>query len=184
MQTLEPGQTRLAARTALAVLAEEDKPQYLTFMLDDGMFGINILSIREIIEYGFVTPVPLSPPFIRGVLNLRGAVVPVLDLKVRFGRPPGEDTRRTCIVIVEIDTEKGRQQLGMVVDSVNEVMEIPANEIKEVPEFGARIRSDFIEAMGRVGDEFVVLINPDRVLSLAEIAVLAHLGEQPQPSLA
>ncbi|WP_417066798.1 chemotaxis protein CheW [Niveibacterium terrae] len=177
MQTLEQGQTRLVAMTALAVHSDEDKPQYLTFMLDDGMFGINILSIREIIEYGSVTQVPLSPPYIRGVLNLRGAVVPVLDLKVRFGRQAGEDTRRTCIVIVEIDTEKGRQQLGMTVDSVNEVLDIPTCDIKDVPEFGARIRGDFIEGMGRIGDEFVVLINPDRVLSLDEISVLANLGK-------
>lgn len=181
MQTQEQGMIRQTTGGALVVHPEEDRPQYLTFRLDDGMFAINILSIREIIEYGSVTQVPMSPPFIRGVLNLRGAVVPVLDLKVRFGRDIGEDTPRTCIVIVEIDTVRGRQQMGIVVDSVDEVLEIPVCDIREVPEFGAKIRSDFIEGMGRIADKFVVLINPDRVLSLDEIAVLAQIGE-PQGS--
>ncbi|HJW26330.1 MAG TPA: chemotaxis protein CheW, partial [Rhodocyclaceae bacterium] len=92
-----------------------DQQQYLTFSLGEEMFAIGILAIREIIEYGQVTEVPMTPPFIRGVINLRGAVVPVVDLAVRFGRPPRDITRRTCIVIVEVESEKGSQEMGIVV---------------------------------------------------------------------
>jgi len=116
-------------------------------LLDDEMFAIGILSIREIIEYGFVTEVPMTPPFIRGVINLRGAVVPVVDLAVRFGRPARDNTKRTCIVIVDIESAKGSQEMGVVVDAVNEVLEIPPDDIEPPPEFGARIRSDFIKGM-------------------------------------
>ncbi|HJW26327.1 MAG TPA: chemotaxis protein CheW, partial [Rhodocyclaceae bacterium] len=92
-----------------------EQQQYLTFTLDDEMFALGILRVREIIEYGHVTEVPMTPPFIRGVINLRGAVVPVVDLAVRFGRPPRDITRRTCIVIVEVESEKGSQEMGIVV---------------------------------------------------------------------
>jgi purine-binding chemotaxis protein CheW len=153
--------------------------QYLTFSLGEEMFGIGILAIREIIEYGSLTEVPMTPPFIRGVINLRGAVVPVVDLTVRFGRTAGEITKRTCIVIIEIgdNTNDHPQQMGIVVDAVSEVLEIPAVDIEPPPEFGANIRIDFISGMGKVGGKFVVLLNVDRILSLEEVAVVAAMGK-------
>lgn len=160
---------------------EEGKPlppvdraqQYLTFSLGDEMFAIGILAVREIIEYGQVTSVPLTPPFIRGVINLRGAVVPVVDLAVRFGRPSAGATQKTCIVIVEVGSEDGGQEMGIVVDAVSEVLEIPAADIEPPPDFGVRIRIDFVQAMANVNDKFVVILDINRVLSLAEVAVLA-----------
>ena len=181
---MEATQTQLAKpreRSALAVRDEQpaeagEQQQYLTFLLADEMFAIGILSIREIIEYGVVTDVPMTPPFIRGVLNLRGAVVPVVDLSVRFGRTARENTKRTCIVIVEIESPRGNQEMGVVVDAVNEVLEIARNDIEPPPEFGARIRNDFIKGMGKIEGRFVIVLDMNRVLSVDEVAVVARLG--------
>lgn len=118
----------------------------------------------------------MTPPFIRGVINLRGAVVPVVDLAVRFGRQPRENTKRTCIVIVDIASGEGRQELGVVVDAVNEVLEIPRTDIEPPPEFGSRIRNDFIAGMGKIGGKFVIMLNIDRVLMVEEVSVLARVG--------
>lgn len=160
---------------AVVASSASDQQQYLTFLLGDEMFAIGILAIREIIEYGHLTEVPMTPRFIRGVINLRGAVVPVIDLCARFGREAREVTKRTCIVIVEIASEKGRQEMGIVVDAVSEVLEIPAGEIEPPPEFGANIRIDFISGMGKVNGNFVVLLDVDRVLSLDEVAILSAM---------
>jgi purine-binding chemotaxis protein CheW len=174
-----------AARAAgvLGALAVDDHQQYLTFVLGDEMFAVGILGVREIIEYGQVTEVPMTPPFIRGVINLRGAVVPVLDLAVRFGRPARDITRRTCIVIVEVDTAKGSQEMGIVVDAVSEVLEIPAADIEPPPEFGAKIRIDFIKGMGKVNGQFVVILDANQVLSVEEVAVVASMGAMTPPAI-
>lgn len=151
--------------------------QYLTFSLGSEMFAVGTLSVKEIIEYGQLTVVPMMPDFIRGVINLRGAVVPVIDLDARFGRGEKKVTRRTCIVIIEVPNEEGAQDIGVVVDSVSEVLEIPAADIAPAPAFGARIRSDFITGMGKVNGRFVILLNVGRVLSMDEIVTLASIGE-------
>jgi purine-binding chemotaxis protein CheW len=174
---------------AMGALIKVDKPkespeaqQYLTFALGSEMFAVGTLSVKEIIEYGHLTVVPMVPDFIRGVINLRGAVVPVIDLGARFGRSDRNVTRRTCIVIVEIPGEEGTQDIGVVVDSVSEVLEIPASEIEPAPAFGARIRSDFIAGMGKVNGRFVILLDVGRVLSMDEIATLASMGTPDVPA--
>lgn len=182
---------------ALAVLKEEtnesgvqEELQYLTFMLGTEIFAIGILHIKEIIEYGNLTTVPMMPEFIRGVINLRGAVVPVVDLSSRFHRHTTDITRRTCIVIIEVETDGQKQDVGVVVDAVNEVLEIPQKEIEPPPAFGAKIRADFIHGMGKVNGRFVIILNVDRVLSVDEMSVLgdvewaAHGGGQDQQSMA
>ena len=148
--------------------------QYLTFQLAGEVFAIGILAIREILEYASLTTVPMMPDYVRGVINLRGSVVPVLDLLVRFGKAPAEVTKRTCIVIVEITMHGERQVFGAVVDSVNAVLDIPASEIEPPPSFGARIRTDFIQGMGRVNDRFVILLDVNHVLAAEEIALLGE----------
>ena len=167
-----------AAAIREAILEKEEQQQYLTFLLGDEMFAIGILSIREIIEYGFVTAVPMTPPFIRGVINLRGAVVPVVDLALRFDRSARPNSRRTCIVIVDIESDGGNQEMGVVVDAVNEVLEIPPGDIEPPPEFGARIRSDFIRGMGRIDGKFVIVLDVNRILQVDEVAVMAQIGRQ------
>ena len=176
--------TQDAAVVGGAILAAAEQQQYLTFLLGDEMFAIGILAIREIIEYGCVTEVPTTPPFLRGVINLRGAVVPVVDLAVRFGRAARNNTKRTRIVIVDIESAKGRQEMGVVVDAVSEVLEIPNRDIEPTPEFGARIRSDFITGMGKINGKFVILLDVNRVLLVDEVAVTASLGHLDAPAAA
>ena len=168
IKTHSPSMTASAAGPAGA-----DITQYLTFVLGSEMFAIGILGIKEIIEYTGLTPVPLMPACILGVMNLRGAVVPVMDLASRFGKPATVVTKRTCIVIVEVAAEGERHDMGLLVDAVNAVLEIPASEIEPAPAFGARIRSDFIEGMGKVNGKFVILLNVNRVLSVEELGALA-----------
>ena len=150
--------------------------QFLTFLLNGEMFAIDILSIKEIIEYGHVTPVPMMPNFIHGVINLRGAVVPVVYLSVRFGHSATATTRRTCIVIIEAESDAGKQDIGVIVDSVSEVLEIPDAEIEPPPSFGAKIRADFIGGMGKVDGRFVIILNVSRVLSIDEMTLLTVIG--------
>lgn len=155
---------------------EEQQRQYLTFMLSGEVFAIGILSIKEIIEYGNLTEVPRMPEFIRGVINLRGAVVPVIDLGARFGKQATAVSRRTCIVIIEVLHEGEQQVVGVMVDAVNEVLDIPATEIEPAPSFGAKIRSDFIRGMGKVEGKFVIILDVDHVLSLDEMSSLAGMS--------
>lgn len=161
------------ARGSAAVASGNTAPaQYLTFTLGGEMFGVGILNVKEIIEFGNLTEIPMMPPFIRGVINLRGAVVPVIDLAARFGSKTTEVGRRTCIVIVEVSDDEIRHDIGIIVDAVSEVLEIPGSEIEPPPSFGARIRADFIQGMGKVAGKFVILLDITRVLSVEEIAML------------
>jgi purine-binding chemotaxis protein CheW len=147
------------------------------------MFAVGILNVKEIIEYGNLTEIPMMPAFIRGVINLRGSVVPVIDLSARFGGRPTELGRRTCIVIVEVQDDEARHDIGIMVDAVSEVLDIPGSEIEPPPSFGARIRADFIFGMGKVAGKFVIILNIDRVLSVEEIAQLTGTGGATSESL-
>lgn len=161
-----------------------DTHQYLTFTLDGEMFAVGILSVKEIIEYGNLTGIPMMPAFIRGVINLRGAVVPVVDLAARFGGKVSQVQRRTCIVIVEVQQEDARHDIGIMVDAVSAVLEIQANEIEPPPSFGARIRADFIAGMGKVAGKFVIILEIQKVLSVDEMALLADVGQSSPEALA
>jgi len=166
------GQPASVTANGASVGNATEPTQYLTFQLGREMFAIGILAIKEIIEYHDLTVVPMMPPSVRGVINLRGAVVPVVDLQARFGKPPSEVGKRTCIVIVEVGNIEERQIIGVVVDAVNEVLDIAASDIEPPPAFGARIRADFIQGMGKVKGKFVILLNLDRTLSSHEIEAL------------
>jgi purine-binding chemotaxis protein CheW len=159
---------------------EEHAKQYLTFSVSGETFGIVISAIKEIIEYRVPTDVPMMPPFIRGVINLRGRVVPVVDLSVRFGRPRMDVVRRTCIVILEVQDGDERQQIGAVVDAVSAVVDIPEADVQPPPQFGAKLRADFISGMGRLGEKFVIILSVDRVLSVEELATLGGIVEHAQ----
>lgn len=150
-----------------------DEPlQYLTFLADQAMYAVNTLSVREIIEYSQVTTVPMMPVFLRGVINLRGSVVPVVDLKARFGKGVTQLGSRTCIVILEAAKEGESQVLGVVVDAVSEVIEILDSDIKPAPAFGNPIRTDFIRGMTKVRGDFVTLLQIEQVLCVDEMAGL------------
>lgn len=147
-----------------------EQEQYLTFRLGQETYAMGILSIKEILEYGGLTTVPMMPLCVRGVINLRGRVVPVVDLAVRFGREPTRPGQRTCIVIVDLEVDGVRQDIGVIVDAVNQVLEIPAAEVEPTPSFGSRLRTDFVAGMGKVDSEFVAILNVNRVFAIDEIA--------------
>jgi len=151
----------------------EEQQQYLTFMLSGETYAISILRIKEIIQYGALTEVPRMPDFIRGVINLRGAVVPVIDLSARFGKPPTQVGRRNCIIIIEVAMGQETQNVGVMVDAVNAVLEIPDSEIEPAPTFGTNIRTDFINGMGKINGKFVIILNIQQVLSMDDMATLA-----------
>ena len=148
--------------------------QYLTYSLGDEIFAMDIRSVREIIQYGAMTEVPLMPEFVRGVINLRGAVVPVIDLQSRFGRPAAQIGKKTCVIIFDAQQENEKIELGLLVDAVSEVIEIPDALIEPAPQFGASIRRDFIRGMGKVGGTFIVILAPERALDVSEMAALAE----------
>ena len=169
------GQLVQAKGGAVVSKANEAPAQYLTFSLGGEMFGVGILNVKEIIEYGNLAEIPMMPTFIRGVINLRGAVVPVIDLAARFGGKATQVGRRTCIVIVEVPDEDMRHDIGIMVDAVSEVLEIPASEIEPPPSFGAKIRTEFIFGMGKIAGKFVILLEINKVLSIEEIALLTNV---------
>jgi purine-binding chemotaxis protein CheW len=144
--------------------------QYLTFTLDDELFAVGIAAVREIIQYGQMTLVPLMPDFVRGVINLRGAVVPVIDLQARLGRAPAQVGERSSIVIFEVRRDGERHELGMMVDAVSEVIEIADAGVDAPPQFGSVVRRDYIHGIVKVGGRFVVILALGATLDIDDMA--------------
>ena len=180
----EPMPVNKRTRSGLDRVQTEKKNQYLAFRLGGEAFAMDIRSIKEVIQYGSLTEVPLMPVFIRGVINLRGAVVPVIDLSVRFGRAATDIAHRTCIVILEVEHQQEVVELGIIVDNVSEVLEFGASEIEPAPAFGSTLRSEFLAGMGKVGGKFVILLDVNHVLSMEEMDSLSSgkLGEEACPA--
>ena len=148
--------------------------QYLTFSLGDEVFAMDIRCVREIIQHGQMTMVPLMPEFVRGVINLRGSVVPVIDLQSRFGRACTQVGKKTCIIIFDATLADEKVELGLLVDSVSEVIDIAQAHVEPPPQFGTSIRRDFVHGIGRVGQAFIVILAPERALDINEMAALAE----------
>lgn len=146
--------------------------QYLTFNLNDEVFAMDIRTVREIIQHAAMTVVPLMPEFVRGVINLRGSVVPVIDLQSRFGRAVSRVGKKTCIVIFDASSQGERQELGLMVDAVSEVIDIADAQIEPTPNFGTSIAREFIRGMGKVNREFIPILDTDKALSLEDMAAL------------
>jgi len=146
--------------------------QYLSFKLGEEIYAIDIAKIREVLEFTSVTKVPRTPEFMRGVINLRGGVVPVVDLRLKFGMSRTDRTVNTCIIIVEIAVDDERTVLGALADSVQEVMEIGAGQIEPPPRIGTRLKTDFICGMGKRNDQFVIILDIDKVFSSEELLVV------------
>ena len=147
--------------------------QFLTFFLGEEAHAVSILRAREIIEYGEVTKLPNTPPSIRGVINLRGAVVPVVDLAMRFGRRAIQVTKRTCLIIVEVEVHGEQFAMGLMVDAVGQVIGLPPSDIEPPPCFGTGVRVDFLKGLGKVGKEFVLILDLDRALTEEELLSVA-----------
>jgi purine-binding chemotaxis protein CheW len=146
-----------------------EQGQYLGFYLAGEEYGVDILRVKEILQYDTVTSVPTTPASIRGVINLRGSVVPVVDLAVKFGLPASAITKQSCIVVVEVDIEGEQTVMGILADSVSQVIDLPAGEIQPPPPFGIRVRVECLIGMGKAGKKFVLLLDIDKVLSTADL---------------
>ena len=156
-----------------AVKAMADKEgKYLTFSLAEEEYGIGILRIKEIIGMMPITTIPQTPEFVKGVVNLRGKVIPVVDLRLRFGMEPIEYTERTCIIVVEIDAQAGTVMIGIVVDAVSEVLNIKGEDIEDTPTFGTKLNTEYIMGMAKMEGAVKILLDIGRVLTGEEIATL------------
>ncbi|HOX06987.1 MAG TPA: chemotaxis protein CheW [Planctomycetota bacterium] len=152
--------------------------KYLTFQLSAETYGLEILKVQEIIGLMKVTHVPRTPSFVRGVINLRGKVIPVIDLRQKFGIPSREDTEKTCIIVVQVlRAERQLVIMGIIVDEVSEVLDITCNQIEPAPEFGAAVHTAFIMGMGKVGQKVVIMLDIDKVLSGNEVAAVEHAAK-------
>jgi purine-binding chemotaxis protein CheW len=148
--------------------------QYLTFTLGEEVFAMDIRTVREIIQHGAMTVVPRMPKFVRGVINLRGAVVPVIDLQSRFGRATTVVGKKTCIIIFDASRDGEKTELGLMVDAVSEVIEILPAQIEPPPQFGTSIQREFIRGIGKVYGDFIVILEPERALDIDDMAQLVE----------
>ena len=158
------------------ILLDKDG-KYLTFALSNEEYGLEILKVREIIGYMDITAVPQTPGYIKGVINLRGQVIPVVDLRAKFGMETTDVTDQTCIIVVEITQDDRNFSTGIVVDHVQEVLDITGEDIEEAPQFGSSINTDFILGMGKVGNSVKILLDIDRVLAGAELGSVLNPQE-------
>jgi purine-binding chemotaxis protein CheW len=157
--------------------------KFLTFLMANEKYGLEILKVREIIGMMDVTTVPTTPGFVRGVINLRGKVIPVVDLRLKFGLEAKEDTQRTCIIVVHLTHTAQEMTMGIIVDEVSDVLDIDQNQIEPPPSFGTNIRTDFILGMGKVDKKVMTMLDIDRVLTEQEVALVESSSEKtgPQP---
>lgn len=165
----------------MADLTDVKAPQYLSFTIAGTDYGLPILVVKEILQFEETTRVPGTPPSIRGVINVRGQVVPVLDLAVKFGRAETAVSKRTCILVVEAAVGGERLTVGVLADAVNEVLDLPSSEIEAAPTFGAKVRIDYLTGMGKVGKGFVLLLDADRVLTASEAELAAQAAVAAAP---
>ncbi|MBU4525561.1 MAG: chemotaxis protein CheW [Desulfomicrobium sp.] len=151
--------------------------QYLTFGLGEEVFALETGSVREVIELVSVTRIPKTPPYMRGVINLRGHAVPVVDLRIKFDMPKVADTVNTCIIIVDVEVEGENCYMGAIVDSVREVFEMTSDQINPPPRMGTSIRADFIRGMGKQNEEFIMILDIGKVFSAEELQVMRSTEE-------
>jgi purine-binding chemotaxis protein CheW len=146
--------------------------QYLTFKLQEEVFALDISTVREVLDFTNITRVPKTPDFMRGVINLRGSVVPVVDLRLKFGLPVTEKTVNTCVIIVEVDVDDEMIVLGVLADSVQEVLDLDPGHIEPAPKIGTRLNTEFIKGMGKQNDRFIIILDIDKVFSTNELVLV------------
>lgn len=157
--------------------------QFLTFKLDEEVYALDILQVREVLDYTTITKVPKMPSFMRGVINLRGGVVPVIDLRLKFGLNVTENTVDTCIVIMEITLDGETTLIGALADSVQEVISLDTEQIEPPPKIGTRLNTEFIKGMGKKNNDFIILLDIDRVFSSEELAMVQGNHETKEEAL-
>jgi purine-binding chemotaxis protein CheW len=156
----------------MAEAAIMETTQYLTFKLDDEVFALDITKVREVLDFTAVTKVPRTPEFMRGVINLRGSVVPVVDLRLKFGMAATERTVNTCIIITEVTVDGDTTVLGCLADAVQEVLDLDPGSIAPAPRIGTKLRTEFIRGLGKRDERFIILLDIDKVFSAEELAIV------------
>ncbi len=156
----------------MADAAIMETTQYLTFKLDDEVFALDIGKVREVLDFTSITKVPRTPEFMRGVINLRGSVVPVVDLRLKFGMSKTEKTVNTCIIIVEVTVDEETTVLGALADSVQEVLDLEPGHIEPAPKIGTRLNTEFIKGMGKRDNRFIIILDIDKIFSSDELAIV------------
>ena len=168
-------QTTIANPTEIAAKADDRAGKYLTFQLAQEEFGIRVLKVREIMGVQEITAVPQTPGHVKGVINLRGKVIPVIDIRLKFGLPQGEYGQRTCIIVAQVQGESGPLLMGVVVDGVSEVLNLAASEIEDTPDFGDGAAGQYLLGMAKVKGKVKILLDIDKVLSCQDLRKLAEL---------
>lgn len=156
--------------------------QYLTYKLADEVFALDIGKVREVLDFAEITRVPRMPEFMRGVINLRGKVVPVVDLRVRFGMPLTEKTVDTCIIITEVALDGAITVIGALADSVQEVLDLDSDHIEPPPRIGSRLHTEFITGIGKHGERFIIILDIDKIFSEDELSLVQRVGAEKEPA--
>ncbi len=162
----------------MSVTVITETTQYLTFKLDEEIFALDIGKVREVLDFTTVTKVPQTPDFMRGVINLRGSVVPVVDMRLKFGMSETERTVNTCIIIVEVSLDNETTVLGALSDSVQEVIELEPGQIEPAPRIGTRLKTDFIKGMGKRDSQFIMILDIDKVFTSDELVIVHDAGKE------
>ncbi|HBA88310.1 MAG TPA: chemotaxis protein CheW [Geobacter sp.] len=159
----------------MAVETITETTQYLTFKLEDELFALDIGKVREVLDFTSITKVPQTPDYMRGVINLRGSVVPVVDLRLKFGMAMAEQTVNTCVIIVEVELEGERVVMGAMADAVQEVMDLEPDQIEPPPRIGTKLNTDFIKGMGKHNEQFIIILDIDRVFTNGELELVQEM---------
>ncbi len=160
----------------MSVTGITETTQYLTFKLDDEIFALDISKVKEVLEFTEITKIPQTPEFIKGVINLRGGVVPVVDMRLKFGMSETAKTVNTCIIIAEVTIREETTVLGALVDSVQEVMDLDPGQIEPAPRIGTRLRTEFLRGMGKRDNHFIMILDIDRVFSADDLTIVESAG--------
>jgi purine-binding chemotaxis protein CheW len=168
----------------MSVPTISDTRQYLTFSIGDEEFALDVSHVREILEFTTVTQVPKTPDYMRGVINLRGSVVPVLDMRLKFGLSEIKKTVNTCVVVIEVDLDEVNTVMGALVDSVQEVIELEPDQIEPPPRIGMKLKTEFIKGMGKKDDHFIIILDIDKLFSLDELVAAGDSGSCEPVSMA
>jgi purine-binding chemotaxis protein CheW len=156
----------------MAVAEITETTQYLSFNLDEEVFALDISKVREVLEFTAVTKVPQTPDFMRGVINLRGGVVPVVDMRLKFGMGETEKTVNTCVIITEVTIENDTVVIGAIADSVDEVFDLEHDQIELAPKIGTQLNTEFLKGMGKKNEEFILILDIDKVFSVSELEMV------------
>jgi purine-binding chemotaxis protein CheW len=159
----------------MTVTGIEKMTTYLTFTLENEIFAVDVQKVREVLDYTSITKVPRTPDFMRGVINLRGSVVPVIDMRLKFGMQQTEDTVDTCVIVMEVELDGDRTVIGALSDSVKEVFELDPSQIEPPPRIGTRLNTDFIKGMGKQDEQFIIILDIDRIFSADELTLVNAL---------